>query len=265
MPDNSLREIIAAADMVLIGVGEEFDALRSLNRIKGYSDFRSGLKNSDISWLLPKFDDVYRNKLQSRSGEVLSRLAELLQNKNYFVISTSMNTDIYRVSWKDKRLVMPLGGCVMKQCGNGCAGSLDSLTDSDNELLNEFVEGFDLTENVNNQKKTVDIGKCPMCGAGNILNNIYALHYDENGYLEQWRAYTKWLQGTLNRRLILLELGAGFNHPEIIRFPFEKIALYNNKAVLYRVNEKLYQLPVELGEKGNSIAENSIDWLDIMC
>ncbi len=84
---------------------------------------------------------------------------------------------------------------------------------------------------------------------------------DEQEYIQHWQIYTKWLQGTLNHRLFLLELGVGLLCPSVIRWPFEKIALYNQKAFLCRINESLSQLPEELNGKGMSIAENAIDWL----
>lgn len=39
---------------------------------------------------------------------------------------------------------------------------------------------------------------------------------------EQWNGYTGWLAGTLNRTTVLLELGEGFAHPSLIRWPFER-------------------------------------------
>ena len=79
--------------------------------------------------------------------------------------------------------------------------------------------------------------------------------------MPQWEKYTKWLQGTLNRNLCVLELGAGMQFPQIIRFPFEKVAYFNQKSRFFRIHSKLYQLTEELREKGVSIAENSVDFL----
>ena len=47
---------------------------------------------------------------------------------------------------------------------------------------------------------------------------------------EQWNGYTGWLAGTLNRTTVLLELGEGFAHPSLIRWPFERTAAINRKA-----------------------------------
>ena len=53
----------------------------------------------------------------------------------------------------------------------------------------------------------------------------------------------KWLQGTLHKKLVILELGAGMKYPDILRFPFERMVYFNKKAELIRVHDKLYQLP----------------------
>ncbi len=84
---------------------------------------------------------------------------------------------------------------------------------------------------------------------------------EETGEM-QWNEYTKWLQQTLNKELLILELGVGFDMPTLVRWPFEKIASLNNKAFLYRVNENFPQLPDDLGEKGVSIKESVSGFLD---
>ena len=105
------------------------------------------------------------------------------------------------------------------------------------------------------------MGTCPECGAPLVLNNIYAENYNENGYLDQWNLYRKWLQRTLNHRLLILELGVGMRFPTVIRWPFEKTAFFNQKAYFYRVNENLYQLTKELSGKGYGISKDAVAWL----
>jgi len=259
MPYSSLKEMMIDADMILIGIGEEFDDIRSLKAISGYSELRATVMASNEPWILPKFDAVNRKKTDSKVKEVLDKFVRLIEDKNYFVVSTSMNPDVLKADWKDKRFVAPCGSCLMKQCVNGCNLVLSEVSVADDKILDEFVG------NINDRSRSVNIGICPECGGEMILNNVYSSRYNENGYLDQWNVYTRWLQGSLNKKLMILELGVGVDYPSIIRFPFEKIAFYNNKASFYRVNEKLYHLPSELGKKGKSIAENSIDWLAAMC
>ena len=78
---------------------------------------------------------------------------------------------------------------------------------------------------------------------------------------EQWNAYQNWLAATLGHSLCILELGVGFSTPQLIRWPFEKIAQFNRKATLIRVNEKFPQTAREVAERAISIQENAVRWL----
>ena len=81
---------------------------------------------------------------------------------------------------------------------------------------------------------------------------------------ETWMAYTRWLTGTVNRPLLVLELGEGFKTPTVIRWPFEKTVRFNKKSCFYRVNAKFAQLAEETDERSVSVAENSVDWVSAM-
>ena len=85
--------------------------------------------------------------------------------------------------------------------------------------------------------------------------------YDESMYLPQWEVYTKWLQNTLNHKLCILELGVGFAYPSVIRFPFEKIAYFNQKARLVRVHSEFAQLTPEIRERSLSVTMSPIKLL----
>ena len=258
---DSILQKISEADMILIGLGEEFDDIRVMKEDKSYATGRELLLASDYSWLLPAYQKLFRERKGSQVYNALCGLAGLLKDKNYFVVSISMNDVIQQVPWKEERLVMPCGGSAVKQCINGCEEGLEPIEERDRKLIQSFFE----TDMKKQNGDELLLGACPSCGGALVLNNIYAEHYDEKGYLKQWELYTKWLQGTLNKRLLILELGVGMQFPSVIRWPFEKVAFFNQKAELYRVNEKLYQLSEELREKGTSISENAIDWLQFLC
>jgi len=78
---------------------------------------------------------------------------------------------------------------------------------------------------------------------------------------EAWDEYNKWISRTLNRKLVLIELGVGLKYPGVVRWPFEKIAFLNNKAVMYRVHKSLYQTTEELGEKCVGIKADPLEFL----
>ena len=102
---------------------------------------------------------------------------------------------------------------------------------------------------------------CPKCGKKLVMNHIGVKKYSEEGYLKKWNIYMKWLQGSLNRKICILELGVGMKYPSVIRWPFEKVTLINNKAKFMRVHKQLFQLTEEVRDKGVSVEENPIDFL----
>ena len=95
------------------------------------------------------------------------------------------------------------------------------------------------------------VAPCGSDAAGNVVT-------DEE---PQWEAYTKWLQNTLNHKLCILELGVGFAYPSVIRFPFEKIAYFNQKARLVRVHSEFAQLTPEIRERSLSVTMSSVKLL----
>lgn len=210
---------IAEADLILVGVGIEFE------------------KNKYLK--------------DSKALEALKELSEILQGKNYFIVTTCTNSILKNIGFNEERIVSPCGNIELKQCINGCEESLHMLTEEDIEKMNSDVA----------QGLEPDFGICHVCGNAMVLNNVYASKYNETGYLNDWTRYTKWLQGTLNKKLCILELGVNLVFPTIIRWPFEKVGFYNQKATFVRVNENLYHMSEELRDKGISIAKNSIDWL----
>ncbi len=254
------------AEMVLVGLGEEFDIESSLRRRAGYVQGKELLLGSVQSALLPVWQKLFRRESGESVTEELGALAELLEKKNYFVVSVAVNSEIADIPWRNGRLVMPCGSDRLVQCDASCECNLREAGQTQRESLQEQLREW--REAVLRGMCSEDpdgLGICPVCGKTLELNNVYGTHYDENGYLQDWHNYMKWLQGTLNRRLLVLELGAGMQFPSVIRFPFEKAAYFNRQARFYRVHEKLYQLTEELGAKGVGIAKNAIDWLQNLC
>lgn len=257
MDNSDILEKTEQADMVLVGFGEDFDDTGSLGQIEEYGFGLERLKEAGLEWLIPAWNGFCREKSgNGRIARAMDALGNLLEGKNHFAVSVSTNSSLLSIG----RVVMPCGSEGKKQCSGGCREVLEDTTEQDRKALQDFcgqLYGGRLPET-----GTALLGTCPECGAPMVLNNIYAENYNEEGYLAQWKLYTKWLQGTLNHRLLVLELGVGMRYPSVIRWPFEKIVFFNQKAYLYRVNEKLYQLTKELSEKSCGISKNAIDWLE---
>lgn len=267
MDKRAFIEKLNESDMVLLGLGEEFDDGERLRQNPVYRSVCESLEKEGLLWLLPLWNEVFSHRLGKEPLEQgLEKLTSLLEGRNYFAVSVSTCSQIACSRWREGRLVMPCGTIWQKQCTHGCRDALDRVTGEEQDRLRQILEkaerGFSLQGVFGSGVKgEAPLGVCPKCGAPFVLNNIYAQNYNEDGYLEQWRRYTKWLQGTLNRRLFVLELGVGMDFPSVVRWPFEKAVFFNRKAFLCRVNGRLYQLTEELAGKGCGISQNAIEWL----
>ena len=190
--------------------------------------------------------------------EAYNRLAKLLEGKNYFVVSLCTDDLIFDSALDAAKIVTPCGGFRAMQCMKECVTDQEALV-SDENVMNALLESID---NCGGDLNAVDFPVCAECTKPLWFNQISAPDYKEEGYLEQWQLYTKWLQGTMNRNLCILELGVGMQFPQVIRFPFEKVGYFNNKAKFFRVHSRLYQLTEELKDKGTAIAQNPVDFLN---
>lgn len=251
---------IQDAEMVLVGLGDEFDSRKQLLLNPKYVEIENLLKEHQMEWLLPKVQAYFRENMQIQLTERFEKLKDILKEKNYFIISTSTAEEITKIAWKRNNLVMPLGFAGKLQCKEECDILPTDLSEQDTNLVDKVVR--DLVENKILPAEDA-LGVCFECNTPKKLNSIYCYEqYDERGYFEEWKRYSNWLQVTLNRKLFILEIGVSLQYPSVIRFPFEKIASLNQKSVLCRVNDNLYQLPDGLANKGYSIHDNGIAWID---
>ncbi len=277
--EDRIKDMIQNADLILIGIGEEFDQEHSLKQIPGYRQIRERLEATGQDWLIPFLNRFFADKMGEEICQIkdaLSNLVEMVKGKNYFLVSVATNDYVWEAGFKEDRIVAPCGGSLKKQCmvGGSCAEMPVLLSEEEQAAITDYFHKLSSQDDIadsdiadsgaglnTNMQESFHLGVCPQCGSPMILNNIYTEKYDERGYLEQWQKYTKWLQGTLNKKLCILELGVGMQCPSVIRFPFEKVGYFNQKADFIRVNRNLYQLTEELKEKGISISENAVDWL----
>lgn len=234
--EERIKEWIQDADLVLVGIGKEFEK----------KEFQ----------------------IDQAALEALNQLAKILREKNYFAVSLCTNDIARKSDLKADRIVQPCGTVAQKQCNNRCEEGLQPLSEEERVQLDRiFAEAAEETaqdpiESVAQKIHRAEfLGVCPNCGSPLVLNTVYTESYDENGYLKDWGRYTKWLQGTLNKKLCILELGVDLTYPSIIRWPFEKVAFYNQKAHFIRVNERLYHMSEEINEKGISVPVNAVEWL----
>ncbi|MBT9777637.1 hypothetical protein GPL15_14125 [Clostridium sp. MCC353] len=174
---------------------------------------------------------------QEWRGASYEKLKAVLNGKDYFIVTTVTDGEIYESGLDPSRIVAPCGNETWRQCSKSCT--------------KDIWEPGEIPDDI-----------CPHCGAPLIGNTINADQYIEEGYLPQWAVYTRWLTGTLNKKLLILELGVGFQTPTVVRWPFEKTAFFNQKSYMYRINEKFSQVTVELKDRAEAVSENSVEFVD---
>lgn len=167
--------------------------------------------------------------------EAYEALSRLLKGKDYFIVTTNTDAVIYDTSLDGERIVAPCGNETWRQCSKACT--------------KDIWEPGEIPDDI-----------CPHCGAPLVGNTRACGVYIEEGYLPQWQKYTRWLAGTVNRELLVLELGEGFQVPTVIRWPFEKTVYFNRKSHMYRVHRSLSQVAEEIRDRAAAVAENSVEW-----
>lgn len=101
------------------------------------------------------------------------------------------------------------------------------------------------------------VPKCPICGKNMEMNLRKDANFvQDNNWYKQSENYEKFLNNNQNKKLVLLEIGVGFNTPGIIRFPFEQMTYNNLKTTLIRINKDYSQTILEIKNKTISFEEN---------
>ena len=165
------------------------------------------------------------------------KIRELIGNKKHYIITLAYDDVIYDVfDGEDEKIVAPCGTKKLLQCKSHLM-TPDEVKDTKNMV-------------------------CPVCGEKLVYNNILAEGYMEEGYLEEFEKYKKFLQMTVNKKLLILELGVDMKYPSVIRFPFDKLCVYNYKSTFYRINNSFPQHVSETYGRGISVKTYSVDFVN---
>lgn len=253
---EELKCKIEDADMVLIGLGEEFECRKELMQDERYAAIYNEIRENDFEWIFPYLNYYFIKKIKPDVLEGLRKLAERIQDKPYFLVTTICNDIILDTGFDKERIVSPCGGFYKMQ---PLKGDEKKIVDTDKSTLKVLDEYFEGEKTLDELKQHVFNVENPM-----VFNSILINNYDEDGYLADWERYTKWLQRTLNKKICVIELGVGMNFPSIIRWPFEKIAFFNQKASFFRVHKSLYQISKELHGKGWGLEENASSFICVL-
>ena len=191
---------------------------------------------------------IYYNRYDVKPGKVYLDLLSLVQDKDYFVLTTNVDHQFQLSGFDKKRLFYTQGDYGLLQCVDGCR---DKTYDNE-ELIRQMVA----------QQKDMKIPSelvphCSLCGKPLTLN----LRKDD-GFVQDagWYAAANRYEGFLRehegQHILFLELGVGSNTPVIIKYPFWRMTAQNPKAVYACVNKGEAYCPDEIEKRSICIDAN---------
>lgn len=193
---------------------------------------KNGMVNRILPGVLPLYKKVYR----------------LAEGKRHFVLTTNVDHQFFISGFDEKNIFATQGDYGLIQCKTGChPKTYDAL-----KMFKQMDEA-----RKNCEVPSYMVPKCPVCRGPMEMNLRCDGYFVED---EAWHSaehrFGEYLSECEDKNTVLLELGAGFNTPTIIRFPFEKLMRQHKNMSLIRLNLEEAVVPEEFGERAVGINED---------
>ena len=260
-----VRDLLKEADCVLIGAGAGLSAAAGMEYSgesfeKNYREFIDkyhfddlysasfyDFKTQEEKWAF--FAKMIKlNRYNDKPLQLYQELYELVCSKDYFVLSTNVDGQFYNSGFDAERVFEIQGDYCFLQCENACHDKLYY----NKELVEKWIQ------NTKDCKILSDlVMKCPVCGGNMDMNLRKDANFvqDKNWYV-QAKKYEEFINNAKDKKMVLLEIGVGFNTPGIIRFPFERMVEENEDTYLVRINKEYPSAILDISDKLVSFNEN---------
>jgi NAD-dependent SIR2 family protein deacetylase len=167
---------------------------------------------------------------------------------NYFVITTNADGLFERNNFAPERLFTPQGDYKLAQCLTPCTQHTWSVE----TLIEQYLP---LVDKATQKLPPGGDPKCPYCGGPTFLNVRGGGWFVEEPWVEGARRYENWLAVNKTKRLVVLDIGSGFNTPMWVRWPAERITRANPAARLLRLNLHHPEAPHDIADRSLCFAE----------
>lgn len=255
---ESMKEQLAQAQAVVIGAGAGLSAAAGFTYTgkrftRHFSEFIERYHMTDMysagfypfqtqeeKWAYWS-RHIYYNRYDQPAGKAYLDLLNLVQDKNYFVITTNVDHQLWLAGFQPERIFATQGDYGKFQCARACHEKL-----YDNET---HVRAM-LTRQRNCRIPEELVPRCPVCG-GNMEVNLRCDQYfvEDEAWHEAEARYEVFLAENQKKRVLFLELGVGMNTPVIIKYPFWKMTRKLDRAFYICVNRGQAWAPEEIAER----------------
>ncbi len=242
---NRIKYLIENSDAIVIGAGAGLSTSAGFTyaeeRFKeNFSDFEAKYGFHDMySGAFCKYDTfeeywaywsrfITVNRYVDPPKPVYQNLLELVKNKDYFVITTNVDHCFQKAGFDKKRLFYTQGDYGLFQCSEPCCQET-----FDNEKI--------IRQMLRSQKEmripSELIPVCPHCGKPLTMNlRSDSRFVQDNGWYQAAERYQQFIRSRINRSILFLELGVGYNTPSIIKYPFWQMTAGHPKAHYVCIN-----------------------------
>ncbi|WBW96707.1 NAD-dependent protein deacetylase, SIR2 family [Oceanirhabdus sp. W0125-5] len=260
---KKIKKIIDKADYVLVGAGAGLSAAGGLDYgnkdifkekyspfiKKGYKTIWDGLvdnwsvsqenKKSFWGYWANHINNIYYRANLTKPYE---DLYELIKDKNYFIITTNCDGQFYKGNFDEKKIFAPQGSYAYFQCEKPC--SEDAYNNK--AMIENMLSSFDEDKLIIEEE---EVPICPRCGRLLRPNLRVDDTFVDKPHLANIDEYYEFVESAMGHKIVLLELGVGFNTPGIIRFPFERMVKQLNDATLIRFNTTEHGIRKDIKDK----------------
>jgi len=195
-----------------------------------------------------------------RFGEGRRRVYELLfnlvQDKDWFVLTSNVDALFARNGFKPARVCSIQGDFAFLQCFTPCSDELWPSAPVLERLLPE------IDPRTQALRDPAMAPACPKCGGQMFFNVRGGQWFVETPWRRQFEVLRKWVPAASNERLLVLDIGSGFNTPSVVRWPMERTAQAIPTARFVRINRNDPELHVELGARAVVVAGGAIEVLE---
>ena len=240
-----LAEAVKEADAIVIGAGSGLSTsagfIYSGERFEKYfGDFITKYHIRDMYsggfYPYPALEEywawwsrqIYYNRYVDAPKPVYPALYEMVKDKDYFVLTTSVDHQFQKTGFDKKRLFYTQGDYGLWQCSGPCHQKTYDNEDAVRKMISEQKDRKIPTEL---------IPKCPVCGAPMTMNlRCDGTFVRDEGWYAASGRYDDFVRRHKETRILFLELGVGGNTPAIIKYPFWQMTAENPKAVYACIN-----------------------------
>ena len=220
--------------------------------------FKGAFEGSFYPWHSPEARWGYLatfldTTLSAPLREPYERLDSILQDKEFFVLTTNQDTQFLKIyPWEKVAEIQ--GDHRFFQCRSCCTDDVWDATEPVMQMVEAMGDGLEVPSDL--------VPRCPHCGGeafpwvrgyGNFLQGEL--------YEEQYRKLTHWLDVHAQEKILFIELGVGRLTPAFIQEPFWVLAAQLPQARYISVNDKTQFLPEVKEDRGVAIRADIADVL----